>query len=216
MKRMFFLFIPLLLVVFACQSNSFQDGSSYKEPIGVEEQEHSYSSDIGKNKDAISNNNLEEELPEGVLIRVYKKNRVLKLYEDGQLIKEFSVALGHSPEGTKRIQGDKKTPEGKYYICTRNDKSRYTLFLGLSYPNILDAKKGLDNGYITQGEFDQIKNAIENKKSPSWSTSLGGAVGIHGGGISSDWTLGCISLTDKDIKTLWKYAKLKTPVEIYQ
>ena len=204
MKRMFFLFIFILLIAHACQSNSNQNNSSQKEPA-EQIQERSYSSNIKENTNTISNNNnVTEVLPDGILIRVYKKDRILKLYEDGQLIEEFCIALGHSPEGTKTIQGDKKTPEGKYFICTRNDKSRYTLFLGLSYPNISDAQRGLENGDITQEEFDEIKKAIQNKKAPNWSTSLGGAVGIHGGGISNDWTFGCIALTDEDIKTLWQ------------
>ncbi|CAH2212176.1 L,D-transpeptidase family protein [Tepidibacter aestuarii] len=154
--------------------------------------------------------------PQNTLIKIFKKERVLELYADGQLVDKFNIGLGSAPVGDKNKEGDRKTPVGKYYVCTRNDKSRFTLFLGLSYPNIEDAKRGLDSGLIDQDTFKKIEEANINKVRPPWKTLLGGEVGIHGGGSSSDWTWGCIALSDKDIKTLWKYAKLKTPVEIYE
>lgn len=149
-------------------------------------------------------------------IKIYKKDRVLELYGDGERLGKFKIALGGVPEGDKEREGDSKTPEGRYYICTRNDRSKYTLFLGLSYPNIEDAKRGLENGLIGQQTFEKIKKAIEKKKQPPWNTPLGGAVGIHGKGNSYDWTLGCIGLSDEDIKRIWEYTPLKTPVEIYE
>lgn len=152
--------------------------------------------------------------PEKTLIKVLKKQRVLELYGDGKLLGCFKIGLGGEPDGTKTSEGDSKTPEGTYYICTRNDKSRFTLFLGLSYPGNDDAQRGLELGTIGQETYDQIVGAVRNKQQPPWNTSLGGEVGIHGGGNTSDWTLGCIALSDEDIQILWEYAPLKTPVEI--
>ena len=157
-----------------------------------------------------------ENEPQNTLIKIFKKERLLELYANDQLIDKFNIGLGSSPIGNKTKEGDKKTPVGKYYICTRNDKSRFTLFLGISYPNTEDAKKALDDGLINQSIFEKIEKANKKEIQPPWKTPLGGEVGIHGGGSSSDWTWGCIALSDKDIKKLWKYAKLKTPVEIYE
>lgn len=157
-----------------------------------------------------------ENEPQNTLIKIFKKERLLELYANDQLIDKFNIGLGSSPIGDKTKEGDKKTPVGKYYICTRNDKSRFTLFLGISYPNTEDAKKALDDGLINQSIFEKIEKANKKEIQPPWKTPLGGEVGIHGGGSSSDWTWGCIALSDKDIKTLWQYAKLKTPVEIYE
>lgn len=155
-------------------------------------------------------------MPDTTSIKVYKELRVLELYGDNSLIGRFKIALGGSPIGDKNIEGDSKTPEGEYYICTRNDKSKFTLFLGLSYPNINDAKRGLEAGLIDEKTFSDISRTIEQNKRPTWNTSLGGAVGIHGKGNSHDWTLGCIALSDEDIKILWKYVPLKTKVDIYK
>lgn len=154
--------------------------------------------------------------PQVANIKIYKEMRILELYGDDKLIGRFKIALGGAPIGDKDKEGDRKTPEGKYYICTRNDKSKYTLFLGLSYPNTQDAEKGLEKGLIDKLAFKEIRTEIENKRRPDWNTPLGGAVGIHGGGTSSDWTWGCIALSDEDIKIIWEYTKMNTPVEIYK
>lgn len=157
-----------------------------------------------------------EKEPKSTEIKVYKKQRVLELYGDDKLIGRFKIVLGNAPEGDKNREGDKKTPVGTYYICTRNDKSKFTLFLGLSYPNTEDAERGIKNNLIDKAVYEDIKKAEKLRQRPAWNTALGGAVGIHGGGTSSDWTAGCIAVSDDDIKIIWEYTKLKTPVYIYE
>ena len=153
--------------------------------------------------------------PQLTSLKIFKSIRTLELYGDGVLLGRFKIALGGSPEGDKKQEGDSKTPEGQYFICTRNNRSRFTLFLGLSYPNIEDGKRGLENGLINNETFDIIKRSIENDQQPPWNTPLGGAVGIHGKGNSYDWTLGCVALSDEDITILWDYTPLGTMVEIF-
>ncbi len=157
-----------------------------------------------------------EQVPEKTFIRIYKSQRLLELFADEKLIGRFKIALGRSPEGHKTKEGDSKTPEGKYYICTRNANSSFHKFLGLSYPNTEDARNGLQQGLINSSTFQSIRASQEHRQQPPWNTPLGGAVGIHGGGYESDWTLGCIALTNQDIDILWKYAPLKTGVEIFE
>ncbi|KUO73548.1 MAG: hypothetical protein APF77_23425 [Clostridia bacterium BRH_c25] len=154
--------------------------------------------------------------PSNSYIKIYKRPRLLELYGDGKLLGRFRIALGRSPEGDKAREGDSKTPEGKYYICTKNESSKFTLFLGLSYPNTEDAVIGLKNNIISQEEYNLIKTAEEQQQRPPWNTALGGQVGIHGGGNTSDWTQGCIAMSDKDIHIIWAYTALKTPVEIFE
>ncbi|MBZ9685352.1 L,D-transpeptidase family protein [Clostridium estertheticum] len=157
-----------------------------------------------------------EEKPQDVAIKVYKSIRILELYGDDNLIGKFKIALGGDPIGDKIVEGDRKTPEGKYHICTRNDKSKYTLFLGLNYPNVEDAQRGLENGLIDELEFKEVEIKIQTGKRPNFSTPLGGAIGIHGGGTLGDWTAGCIALSDDDIRIIWEYTKINTSVEIYE
>ncbi|KUK80205.1 MAG: ErfK/YbiS/YcfS/YnhG family protein, partial [Petrotoga mobilis] len=160
--------------------------------------------------------NKPDNTPSHTSIKIYKGKRILELYGNDKLIGRFKIALGNSPEGDKNKEGDSKTPEGSYYICTRNANSKFTLFLGISYPNTEDAKRGMDNNLITGEIFEAIKTANELKQCPPWNTPLGGEVGIHGGGDTHDWTLGCIALSDENIRIIWDYAPLKTPVEIFE
>ncbi len=150
----------------------------------------------------------------GSVIKIDKSDRRLGLWKEGRCIHEFRIGLGFSPDGNKIREGDGRTPVGQYYICTKNPQSRFTLFLGISYPNIEDANRGLKNGLINEEEYNKIKKSIEKRKRPDWSTQLGGKIGIHGKGSSFDWTAGCISLNDADIQTLWDLVELGTPVVI--
>ncbi|MEL7656731.1 MAG: L,D-transpeptidase family protein [Bacillota bacterium] len=149
-------------------------------------------------------------------INVYKGERKLEYWQDNVLINSFCISLGFSPEGNKLRDGDGRTPEGEYYICTKNPLSKFTLFLGVSYPNAEDASRGLTDGLISKEEFEQIRTAIDNGIRPPWETALGGKIGIHGMGASRDWTAGCIAMEDEDIKWLWDQTVIGDPVKIYK
>jgi murein L,D-transpeptidase YafK len=151
-----------------------------------------------------------------LVIRIHKKKRTLEVWSKDRIVETFTIALGRNPEGRKMVEGDGRTPEGIYYICTKNDKSKYNLFLGLSYPGKEDAKRGLLSGIIYELTYYEIVRSIEENIRPPWNTPLGGEIGIHGGGTHSDWTQGCIAMDDTDIKKLWDYVKIGTPVEIYK
>ena len=154
---------------------------------------------------------------------IFKKKRKLLYFENRKLIVNTDIALGTNPKGHKKKQGDGKTPEGEYYICMKNAYSKFYLSLGISYPNIDDAKAGLKNKLINKTEYKKIKNAITNKKVPPWYTKLGGEIFIHGIGIPTyidglgtaiDWTLGCIAVENKIMDVLFERVKLKSIVVI--
>lgn len=149
-------------------------------------------------------------------IIVKKNQRVLELYSNDKLIRTYTIALGSNPNSDKTQEGDGSTPLGEFYIFTKNDKSKFYLSLGLSYPNIEDAKRGLRDGLISLEEHDAIVTAINEKKMPPQNTKLGGEIYIHGGtvGKPTDWTQGCVALTDKDIKELFDAVPIQTPVII--
>jgi len=147
-------------------------------------------------------------------IVVSKSKRRLILYSDGQPVRLYRVGLGTDPVNDKLRQGDRRTPEGEFYIFTKNERSAYYLSLGLSYPNIEDAERGLRDGLITRGQYDQIVNAIQRKEMPPQQTALGGEIYIHGNGSKSDWTWGCVALEDEEIRELFDVVPIKTPVII--
>ena len=149
-------------------------------------------------------------------IKIYKDERKLEFWQDDARKRSFKISLGFSPRGKKVRDGDGRTPEGRYYICTKNEQSKFTLFLGLSYPNTDDAAKGLAGGLITSDEYEKIASAIVAGKRPDWETALGGKIGIHGMGTSRDWTAGCVAMEDEDIKWLWDHTEIGDTVDIFE
>ncbi|MBI2626958.1 MAG: L,D-transpeptidase [Parcubacteria group bacterium] len=147
-------------------------------------------------------------------IVIKKSARKLYLYKSGHLINVFPIALGWNPMGTKLEKGDGKTPEGDYYVISKNPNSRFYLSLQLSYPNHDDACRGLTQHFINESQKKQIVEAVCNDRLPPQNTRLGGDIFIHGGGISEDWTAGCVALSNPDIETLFKLIPVGTDVII--
>lgn len=145
---------------------------------------------------------------------VRKKARELLLYDGPEVLRRYRIAVGANVHGDKEREGDRKTPEGIFYICTRNDASRFHKFMGLSYPAPDDAARGLKSKAISRAEHDAILDAHKKKECPPWKTALGGEVGIHGGGADRDWTHGCIAVSDAAIDELWSALKMGDPVEV--
>jgi hypothetical protein len=145
---------------------------------------------------------------------VHKEARSLDLFDGERLVKTYRIALGTNPTDPKRKEGDGCTPEGTYFFCTKNDRSRFHLFLGLSYPSIEDAERGRRAGLITPAQHEAITGAIAERRRPPWDTRLGGEIGLHGGGTGSDWTAGCVALADADIEELFMLLSLGDEVLI--
>ena len=147
-------------------------------------------------------------------IVVCKSERRLYLYSGRRIVRSYRAALGFSPVGDKAREGDGRTPEGDYYVCTKNPSSRYYLSLGLSYPNVEDARRGLRVGSITRRQYEEIASAIRARQTPPWNTPLGGEIFIHGHGSRTNWTLGCVALEDADMQELYEAIPVRTPATV--
>jgi murein L,D-transpeptidase YafK len=154
------------------------------------------------------------EIPKQFRIEIHKAERKLFLYQSGSLIKTYKIALGLSPIGKKTKRGDYKTPEGDYYIISKNPHSSFYLALGISYPNIHDAEAGLKASIISRNEFRSIRLANERHKTPPQNTALGGEIFLHGNGTMRDWTWGCVAMEDSDVKELFDEIPVGTAVTI--
>ncbi|MEM7391163.1 MAG: transglycosylase SLT domain-containing protein [Verrucomicrobiota bacterium] len=146
-------------------------------------------------------------------IIVHKKKRTLELRIGDERIREYRVALGWDPIEDKIKEGDGRTPVGDFYVCQRID-GKYGPSLGLSYPNLEDARRGLDNEMISEKDYEKIEDRIKAGKRPPWDTPLGGAICIHGRGSQKDWTAGCIALDDEDVNELFALAPMGSVVSI--
>jgi tetratricopeptide (TPR) repeat protein len=134
-------------------------------------------------------------------IVIEKKSRRLMLISKGEVLKTYKIALGGNPIGPKEMQGDNKTPEGTYFIDSRNNDSHYHLSLHISYPNEKDKKRAKELGVAPGGNI--MIHGI--KKGLSWVGKAQAEV---------DWTKGCIAVTDEEIEEICKLAPNGTIVEI--
>jgi hypothetical protein len=135
-------------------------------------------------------------------IVIDKFSRKFIVYQNGAKKYEFEAELGKNWVGDKRARGDNATPEGMYKITKKFDsrKTKYYKALLLDYPNEEDMAK--------------FKAEIARGSLPP-DAKIGGLIEIHGnGGKGIDWTEGCIALTDKEMDTVFKIARVGTPVTI--
>lgn len=136
--------------------------------------------------------------PEVTRLEVYKAQRRLYLFSGDSVLRAYDVDLGFAPVGHKQFDGDGKTPEGSYIIDRRNPDSDYFLSIGISYPNEADMAYALAQG-----------------REP------GGDIFIHGGPrpridpAGPDWTAGCVSVTDPEIREIYSIVRDGTPIDIY-
>ncbi len=152
--------------------------------------------------------------PPNPRIDINKADRLLAFYSGSVLLKEYPVGLGGDSDGDKEREGDRRTPTGDFYVCTRLRRSRWHRFLGISYPAPDDAKRGREHDLISPGEFGEILRAHRDRNQPPWKTALGSEIGIHGGGSGLDWTWGCIALENEAVAELFPVLPLGTPVRI--
>ena len=134
-------------------------------------------------------------------IVIEKSKRTLTLMSGSEALKTYKVALGGQPVGAKDRQGDHKTPEGIYSVDAKKANSQFYKALHISYPNQTDREHAGKLG-----------------------VSPGGDVEIHGLGTKwgwigakhrvTDWTDGCIAVTNEEIDEIYPQIKVGTPVEI--
>jgi murein L,D-transpeptidase YafK len=132
---------------------------------------------------------------------VRKSERRLYVLRDGQVLRQYKVALGLNPQGTKEREGDYRTPEGLYKLVRRNPRSDFFLSMEISYPNVNDLVRAQRHG-----------------------VKPGGAIMLHGWPNtprktadyykSADWTDGCIAVSNSDMVEIWLMTPIETPIEI--
>ena len=134
-------------------------------------------------------------------IVIEKGSRRLTLYHIGRPIRSYLIALGGNPVGDKKAAGDRRTPEGLFFIDGRNPYSKYHLSLKISYPTAEQRERALAQGVDPGGNI--MIHGLPNGK---------GSVGAYH--RITDWTNGCVALTDEEIEELWSAVPIGTPVHI--
>jgi hypothetical protein len=147
-------------------------------------------------------------------IYVYKEKRRLYVIQSNVLVRDYPIALGLTPQGDKEKDGDGRTPEGEFKICTKDPVGRFGKSLLLNYPDKKHLERAFFAGILSPSEFREILVNNGSKGQPLKSNALGGQISIHAGGAHRDWTNGCIGLYASDMEELFNIAGIGTPVSI--
>jgi murein L,D-transpeptidase YafK len=132
---------------------------------------------------------------------VEKSERRLTLFRGQTSLKSYRVALGRAPVGPKEQEGDQRTPEGIYRIDFHKSDSDYHLALHISYPEQRDIDRAAAQG-VSAGS-DIMIHGLPNGR---------GWIGAYH--RRSDWTAGCIAVTDQEIEEIFRAVPDGTRIEI--
>jgi murein L,D-transpeptidase YafK len=141
----------------------------------------------------------EVEMADRVLIR--KADRKLLLLQGERVLRAMDIALGFVPVGDKEHEGDFRTPEGNYLLTERNAASDYFLSVRISYPDARDElaarRRGMNPGgqIMIHGQPNVPKQSDEYYR-------------------LTDWTEGCIALSNSDMVDFWLMTVPDTPISI--
>jgi murein L,D-transpeptidase YafK len=144
---------------------------------------------------------LNAQMPVADQIIVRKSERRLYLMRQGEVLREYHVALGLMPQGPKERSGDFRTPEGHYQLTRRNPRSDYFLSIQVSYPNDEDVRRAR-RAHVDPGGAIMVHG---------WPNSLRHNAEYY---ASSDWTDGCIGMSNSDMVELWMMTQDNIPIEI--
>lgn len=140
---------------------------------------------------------IEYDGPQVTRVLVYKNDRMMYLMHNDEVLESYEIELGFAPAGHKLEYGDGRTPEGEYLIDRRNPNSAFYLSIGISYPNAEDIAQARARG-----------------------VSPGGDIFIHGTPRpfrrGDDWTVGCIAVTNAEMRQIYAMVGNGTPISIYQ
>lgn len=142
-----------------------------------------------------------------ISIIIDKSDYELSVYDEKGWFATYPVVFGNNGLDDKKMEGDKKTPEGSFRIINKRVHEKWYRFLGIDYP--------------TKDSWDKFKQRKQRGEIPS-SASIGGAIGIHGTWPNEDfiidkyknWTLGCISMKKDDVLEIYAYTPIGTSVVI--
>jgi murein L,D-transpeptidase YafK len=142
-----------------------------------------------------------------VTIMIDKSDYELTVYDEEGWYATYPVVFGNNSLDDKKMEGDKNTPEGSFKITTKRVHEKWCRFLALDYP--------------TKESIDKFNRRKKNGEIPA-NAKIGGGIGIHGVWPHEDfvidryknWTLGCISMKNDDVKDLYQYINAGTSVTI--
>ncbi len=148
------------------------------------------------------------EAPVGtVSIVISKSGYELSVYDDKGWYATYPVVFGNGSLQDKMQQGDRNTPEGSFHIEAKRVHEKWCRYMSLDYP--------------TKESYQRFNQRKQKGQIPT-SASIGGGIGIHGTWPHDDfmidqyknWTEGCISMKNDDVKEIYSFTPVGTLVTI--
>ena len=142
-------------------------------------------------------------------IIISKKDYELKVYDDQGWYATYPCVFGSNDLRDKYMEGDKRTPDGKFKVLLKKINPKWGFELLLDYP--------------TQESQERFKERKAEGVIPR-SARIGGGIAIHATRPDEEWTVdyyqnwtdGCISLKYTEAKDLYSYIPVGTPVTIIE
>ncbi|MGI9489747.1 MAG: L,D-transpeptidase family protein [Geminicoccaceae bacterium] len=136
------------------------------------------------------------------LVVIYKGDRLLQLKSQGRVVHSFDIALGAQPKGHKLSEGDNRTPEGVYTLDWRNANSQFYRSIHISYPREDDRASAFRKG-LSPGSLIMIHGLPNGRQATDMNHPL------------SDWTNGCIAVTNSEMDEIWSLVEDGTTIMIF-
>jgi murein L,D-transpeptidase YafK len=142
-------------------------------------------------------------------IIIDKSDYELKVYDEEGWYATYPIVFGSKDLGDKMREGDKKTPDGQFKIIQKKIHTKWSHELLLDFPN--------EESILRFNERKQKGLLPKNAK-------IGGGIAIHATRPAEEWTVdnfynwtdGCVSVKYTEMKDLYSYIPVGTPVTIKQ
>lgn len=142
-------------------------------------------------------------------IIVDKSDYELKVYDDEGWFATYPIVFGSKDLSDKFREGDKRTPDGEFKVILKKMHPKWGPELLLNYPNDIS--------------FQKFKQRKAQGLIPR-NAKIGGGIAIHATRPQEEWTVdnfynwtdGCVSVKYTEMKDLFSYIPVGTPVTIQQ
>ena len=143
----------------------------------------------------------------GYYIIVDKSDYELKVYDDEGWLATYPIVFGSKDLSDKMRQGDKRTPNGTFKVLLKKIHPKWGPELLLDYPN--------EHSY--EVFYQRKAQGIIPR-----SAKIGDGIAIHATRPEEEWTVdnfynwtdGCVSVKYTEMKDLFSYIPVGTPVTI--
>ncbi len=142
-------------------------------------------------------------------IIIDKSDYELKVYDEEGWYATYPIVFGSKDLGDKMKEGDRKTPDGQFKVIQKKIHPKWSYELLLDYPNQTSIQR-----------FNERKQRGQLPKT----AKIGNGIAIHATRPEEEWTVdnfynwtdGCVSVKYTEMKDLFSYIPVGTPVKIQQ